>query len=331
MLYKSLLIVFFKILITSFVFAQDHGRSTLLIEYLFDNDTGVSVLNSASNLLHGERKNNPSYAHGYISTAMEFDDTDDYVLIGDTEPELDLQHYTAMSWVYPYSRGSDAARMEIMEKVHMMWQNIRRETGLLRIGGRYIKENNQEQRYYVDSDSVIPLNTWTHITSVNNGQTLKSFINGREAASVNVPDSVMVSDNVFTIGSKQTESSGAAYFHGLIDEVRIFNSALSVDDIKYWMNKDVSYLTNKYEARNKIRCFPNPVKDNLSVKFDLNSAQNVTITMVKTTGEEVAVLHDGYVNKQQINLTLPYLHSGLYILLFKADKFYYSEKIVITD
>lgn len=301
-----------SILCTNSTMAQDTTYKSLIFEYLFDNDTGNYAFNSAFNQLHGQLMNGPVHVTGFHEKALEFDDTDDFILVGDVEPELDLQHYTAMSWVYPYSRGSDSKRIEIMEKNHMMWQNIRRENGLLRVGGRYINAMNQEQRFIADSDSAIPLNKWTHITSVNNGKTLKSYINGREAGSVDVPDSVMVSDEMFTIGSKQTSSQTEAYFHGMLDEIRVFSEALSVNEIKYWMNKNTTSV--KLIEEEMIKVYPNPATNYITINVGKFENTYIRIVLKDITNRVIHELYQGKPDEQLLNTSLSGISRGAYLL-----------------
>lgn len=73
----------------------------------------------------------------------------------------------------------------------------------------------------------IPSNTWTHIIMTRDfSGTLKIYINGSlNAQSMSVAP--QTSQYPLTIGS----SSGGTYFHGLIDNVRIYNRTLSLDEI----------------------------------------------------------------------------------------------------
>ncbi|MBL7975201.1 MAG: carboxypeptidase-like regulatory domain-containing protein [Candidatus Kapabacteria bacterium] len=73
----------------------------------------------------------------------------------------------------------------------------------------------------------IPSNTWTHIIMTRDfSGILKIYINGSlNAQSTSVMP--QASQYPLTIGS----SSGGTYFHGLIDNVRIYNRALNLDEI----------------------------------------------------------------------------------------------------
>jgi hypothetical protein len=178
------------------------------------------------------------FAQG-AGNALEFDDTDDYVYVGDHDV-LDLNHFTLMAWVKPYSRGSDPARIEILEKTDSYWMNIRRDTGVLRCGG-YFGPTRENRWHAQDSDKPIPLNEWTHCSCTYDGKLLKVYLNGEEAGTKEVPDFLQEYDYSLAIGAKITYSGKRqALFHGSIDEVSIWNVALTQTTIQEWLNKPLT-------------------------------------------------------------------------------------------
>ena len=75
--------------------------------------------------------------------------------------------------------------------------------------------------------STIPLNTWTHIAVTYNGSRVVLYTNGASQSFADTGNLASNSDNVF-IGS---ESGADRQFSGLIDEVKIYNRALSASEI----------------------------------------------------------------------------------------------------
>ncbi len=84
--------------------------------------------------------------------------------------------------------------------------------------------------------SLLPLNTWTHLAETFDGATLRLYVNGALAASVARTGSILTSGNPLEIGG---DSIYGQYFHGLIDEVRIFNVARTPAQIQADMNMPV--------------------------------------------------------------------------------------------
>lgn len=84
--------------------------------------------------------------------------------------------------------------------------------------------------------AALTLNAWTHIATTYDGATLRTFVNGSQAASRATTGSMPVSSSALRIGGNTIWSE---YFNGLIDEVRIYNRALGAGDIQTDMNTPV--------------------------------------------------------------------------------------------
>lgn len=69
---------------------------------------------------------------------------------------------------------------------------------------------------------------WTHIVGTYDGATSKLYLNGTEVASTNVAIALATSNNPVRFG---TPEAVANYFIGLIDDARIYNRALSDEEV----------------------------------------------------------------------------------------------------
>ena len=97
--------------------------------------------------------------------------------------------------------------------------------------------NSFAQRY---SNSVRLLNVWYHVAGVYDAaaRTLDIYVNGVRDNGVllgTVPSSQVNSSVNVNIGRR----TGGFYFNGLIDEVRIYNRALTASDIQADMNTPI--------------------------------------------------------------------------------------------
>ena len=83
------------------------------------------------------------------------------------------------------------------------------------------------------SSGVIPLNTWSQasVTFSNSSKAVAYYING-------IPNGTTTLNQTFVVGNKFIgETSGyLSYFPGLIDDVRIYNRALSASEIQAMYN-----------------------------------------------------------------------------------------------
>ena len=83
---------------------------------------------------------------------------------------------------------------------------------------------------WINTGAVAPLNQWTHVTVTYDNGLIKTYINGTlthtYSGSGPIGD-VLNTQNDFRIGGRQTTSQ---YFQGRIDEVRVYNRALSATE-----------------------------------------------------------------------------------------------------
>ena len=84
--------------------------------------------------------------------------------------------------------------------------------------------------------SALPLNAWSHLAATYDGQTLRLYVNGVQVASRVVLTPIETSTGALTIGG---DALYGQYFAGRIDEVRIYNTALSASQIQADMDTPV--------------------------------------------------------------------------------------------
>jgi hypothetical protein len=81
--------------------------------------------------------------------------------------------------------------------------------------------------------SPLTANTWAHLAATYNGATMRLYVNGVQVASRAQTGVIATSTNPLQIGG---DSIYGQYFAGRIDEVRIYNQALSAAQIQRDMN-----------------------------------------------------------------------------------------------
>ena len=82
----------------------------------------------------------------------------------------------------------------------------------------------------------LPLNQWSFLAATYDGSTLKLYLNGTQIDSQAVSGSITTTTNPLRIGGDWA----AEMFTGLIDNVRIYNGALSQAAIQSDMNTSLS-------------------------------------------------------------------------------------------
>jgi Concanavalin A-like lectin/glucanases superfamily len=90
--------------------------------------------------------------------------------------------------------------------------------------------------------SRLPLNAWSHIavtyTTAAGGSTLRFYVNGSLVKTINgANQNILAANQPLRIGNSNASVSEG--FNGLIDEVRVYNRALSAAEIATDMNTPV--------------------------------------------------------------------------------------------
>ena len=77
--------------------------------------------------------------------------------------------------------------------------------------------------------AALPANTWSFLTETYDGSTLRLYVNGTQVASTAHTGAIATSTNPLQIGG---DSIYGQYFAGLIDDVRVYNVALTAAQIQ---------------------------------------------------------------------------------------------------
>ncbi|MBF0286862.1 MAG: Ig-like domain-containing protein [SAR324 cluster bacterium] len=170
---------------------------------------------------------------GKLHNGYDFDGIDDeFDLPQSTSLNLGNQSLTWMAWVKldTYTTGSNSIILSSRDNTNGYLLSI------IGSGAGSTGQVNFGDSTSVISTSVIPLNTWTHITATldyqgGDANVAKVYVNGiLESQISNMPDSGTWTEGI-EIGGRPV--AGADFnFDGLIDDVRIYNTALSAEQIQ---------------------------------------------------------------------------------------------------
>jgi Ca2+-binding RTX toxin-like protein len=192
---------------------------------------------------HGTVRNGARFASGYTGQAFSFDGDNDYVRAG-TVGIINNNDYTFEAWVrLPTSLPSGSfggivsmSEAGVGDQALVIENNF---AGLGRRGFTVVSYTEGGQADSVHQGSLPTTGVWHHVTGVRNTQnsTLKLYINGAEAASTPLSGTTAVyGDALLHIGGRevppQFEPDGIGSFPGRIDEVAVYNRALSADEVQ---------------------------------------------------------------------------------------------------
>ncbi|WP_428938320.1 FG-GAP-like repeat-containing protein [Fontivita pretiosa] len=220
-----------EILVQNWQRTLNTTASGLVAAYAFEESSGNSVQDSSGMGNVGTISGATRTTAGKNGAALVFDGVNDWVTIADSS-SLDLTTaMTLQAWVLPTS-STGKQDVIIKEGVGTEMYNL------------YARSDNggPEANVHVNGanrmaeGAALPLNTWSHLAATYDGATLRLFVNGALSASLAVAGTITTSDGALRIGGN---SLWGEFFAGRIDDVRIYNRALSVSEIQADMNSPV--------------------------------------------------------------------------------------------
>ena len=104
----------------------------------------------------------------------------------------------------------------------------------------------------------IPLNQWTHVAMRKSGSLLTTYINGEVDTEVSIGRHFSYLENssgAIFVGGTDEDAGGS--FNGVIDEVQLWDTALSQDAIKNWMYREIDKTHPNYndDVDNLVLCY----------------------------------------------------------------------------
>ena len=205
----------------------DPGTGGLVAYYAFENNTE----DSSGNGFHGTAMGDPTFVAG-IGMAMDFDGDGDYIDCGN-DPKFDItEQITVATWVN--IRSIPQAWSAVVNKGDSAWRisNNNMTTGM-----HFGFENGTRGWQAANSETQLNLNEWYHVCGVYDISVgAKIYINGAEDASNPDKQGITISTYNVWIGDN-SQTSDRRYWDGLIDEVMIYNRALSRAEVLYLAGK----------------------------------------------------------------------------------------------
>jgi hypothetical protein len=194
-----------------------------IAHWRFDETAGQTAYDVSGDENHGTVLG-PTWTAGRVGGALEFDGVDDSVAFPDS-PELNPNRITLMAWVKIYSFPAEYPRVISKDKGEKAYQ-----LAAHRNGKPFFRVQVGDVWYGGDFDASLSLNAWYHLAGVYDGASLKAYINGvKDSKTYGVVGKIDADSSALGVGGR---ADTAEYpFHGLIDDVRIYNRPLSEEEI----------------------------------------------------------------------------------------------------
>ena len=176
----------------------------------------------------------PTYVDGISGKALEFDGVDDYVNSGNSASlRLTGDKITISAWVKADAFLTNPDSSTIVTKTSAYYLQID--------GSGYIKFRPKSSGTYLISTNLITTGSYYYVVGTYEGVNEKIYINGIEDKTNSLTGNILDSANHVGIGMN-LDAGGNPYvnynrqFDGIIDDVRIYNRALTPAEIKILYN-----------------------------------------------------------------------------------------------
>jgi hypothetical protein len=226
-------------LITAFFFSNANYLSAqtsgLIAHWTFDEGSGTTAADSSGNGHNGSLTNGASFVGtGKIGGAISFDGVDDYVRVEHSDSLSLNGELTFSAWVNNSELSwldTIISKGERENRLNYWFSTIDSNISL----GVF-------NRTWLGSDtagtSLLP-NTWYHVavTFNNNADSAFFYVDGTQVASLTFDANPITNSEALYIGRSQYTTE---YWKGMLDEIRIYNRALSASEVKAIYNETPS-------------------------------------------------------------------------------------------
>jgi glucose/arabinose dehydrogenase len=213
-------------------YEADPTPAGLVAAFGFNEGTGASAADSSPEGNAGSLSGASWSAAGRFGGALSFDGQNDWVTVAD-DPSLDLTTALTMeAWVRP-SGAPNGYRTVVMKE---------RPGGhaytLYSWTGGPLAEVYSGGYFGASSPPALAAGTWAHLAATVSGGSLRLYLNGNLVKTTALPGPLPATTSPLRIGGNSVW--GTEFYAGLIDEVRVYNRALSAAQIQADMNTAIA-------------------------------------------------------------------------------------------
>jgi hypothetical protein len=209
----------------------DPGTDNLIAYYPLDIDT----LDASGNGNDGTVNGDPTFVDGMVGTAMEFDGTGDFLDCGNN-PILALTDAVSISaWIKVAVQNADhkvGGNQDGANGGYKMSVYSNKIEFEIRTAGNSAVLNRS-----VAGGTLLEVDVWYHVTGVYSlaDGYIRTYVNGELDRELLTTEALGASPGALMIGCEPF-STGQYNFNGVMDDIRVYNKALSEDEARYLGN-----------------------------------------------------------------------------------------------
>ena len=206
------------------------GTAGLIAAYAFEEASGTTTADQTGLGHTGTLSGAARSTLGKFGRALSFDGVNDWVTVADAD-DLDLTTgMTIEAWVYPTAKNN-AWRTVLAKELgtDLAYAMMARSSS----GGRPYGIVHTAGEQLVRAPAQLPLNAWSHMTTTYDGSAVRLYVNGSLVATTPAIGSITTTDLPLHLGGN---SAHGEWFQGRLDDIRIYNRALTGAEIQRDLN-----------------------------------------------------------------------------------------------
>ena len=303
----------------------------LMAYYPFDGNANDVSGNNNNGTINGAISTSDRFRN--LNRAYYFDGKTSYILVP-SSPSLNFQNAITIDfWMrisafngneqYVISQGSYNSRL----KVSIIPNNLLRWT---------IKTNSTINGGIIDLDSETKLSTgiWYNVTVLYSGSDYEIYLNGNLDSFSSWSGSLLQTNIALTFG-QELPNNNSNNFNGSLDDIRIFNYALTPQQILNLYNLNTTGIasnSNLIPQENELmQNYPNPFNPSTVISFQLNKSSNISLNVYNMLGQKVEVLAGGFftAGSHSITWNAGTFASGVYYYELKTNAQRFIKKMIL--
>jgi glucose/arabinose dehydrogenase/PKD repeat protein len=207
--------------------------SGLVAAWGFNEGSGTTTADASGNNNTATLFGGPTRVAGKYGNALSFDQVNDYLSVPNSSSlNFSGNAMTLSMWINPGTISGDSVVLGKFWNTNMTSPYY--QYGLELSGGRphfYIGTTTGLRG--ANMDTALALNQWTHLAVVFNGLTAQFYVNGTMVSSKSLSASITARGMALRMGA---DADTQQFYRGLLDNVRIYNRALSGTEVTTDMN-----------------------------------------------------------------------------------------------
>ena len=229
---RSLFVIFIlTAFVTCFTYAAEDSDESLILYFSFDELDGDQAIDHSQYGNNGSLNGAPALVDGKFGKALKFNGTSDWVEV----PHADIltvdTSVTVMAWINTERHvGPNNAR----------WQGILSKGNSPRSYSFYTESPSECLHLSAGGGSVctgkIALNEWQHVVGQVDDGTHRYWLNGEIVGEFDGKNALPGAADTSVVYVGTTAEGASRLFLGMIDEVRIWNRALTEEEVKQEMD-----------------------------------------------------------------------------------------------